>query len=454
MEILVAGIGKSGVASANYLTSKGHKVTITDAKTVEQLADQMMSLSKGVTVITGGHEGITGEFDLLVTSPGIPWDAEILTDFSSRGIPVISEVELAFTEYEREWVAITGTNGKTTTTSLVGEMLKSAGIEAVVCGNIGNPVIGETGLTKEGTVIVAEISSFQLEGVNAFAPKVAAILNITPDHLDRHGSIENYIAVKSRVFKKQDEESFCVINMDDPQTANLKREIPSMVFGFSAKESLTDGVYMEKGKIVLSNRGDKEVVGDASDLLLIGVTGLENGLAACAIAHCAGADTDSIRRALFSFTGLAHRMEVVAQSEGIRYINDSKATNVNAALKGLEGIEGNFCAILGGRDKEGDFAPLVELVRERSGAVIVIGEASEKIATAFQSYGKLNYAKSMDEAVEKATTLLASEGEEEGTIILSPACASFDMFLNYEDRGRAFVDAVKRHSSNTGVAHA
>jgi UDP-N-acetylmuramoylalanine--D-glutamate ligase len=454
VEILVAGIGRSGIASANYLSSKGHKVTITDAKTIEQLSDQMATLDKGVTVMAGGHEGITGEFDILVTSPGIPWDAEILTDFRNRGIPVISEVELAFTEYEREWVAITGTNGKTTTTSLVGEMLKTAGIEAVVCGNIGNPVIGEPGLAKEGTVIVAEISSFQLEGVNAFAPRVAAILNITPDHLDRHGTIENYIAVKSRVFKKQDKKSFCVLNMDDPQTANLQSEVPSSLFGFSAKKPLTEGVYMKDGKIILSTRGGKEVLGDASDLLLIGITGQENGLAACAIAHCAGADTDSIRRALFSFTGLAHRMEVVAESEGIRYINDSKATNVNAALKGIEGIEGNFCAILGGRDKEGDYTPLVELVRERSGSTVLIGEASEKIAAAFGDYGKLAYASSMDEAVEKAATFLALGGEDRGTVILSPACASFDMFLNYEDRGRAFVDAVKRHSSNTGVAHA
>jgi len=450
VEILVVGIGRSGIAVANYLANKNHKVTITDSKTEKELEGKLQMLTGEVVVSAGGYEKvINSEFDFVVTSPGVPWEGELLSHFREAGVTVISEIELAFTEYKRDWIAITGTNGKSTTTMLVGEMLKRGGKESIVCGNIGNPVIGEEGLSIFGTTVVAEISSFQLEGVVTFAPKVSAILNITPDHLDRHKTIERYIQLKKRIFANQSTSDFCVMNMDDLITELISSEVPSRLFGFSCEKKLNNGVYLSGKKLIISDNGKEETLIDISEIKLIGKSGLENGAAASAIAYCAGVGTDAIRDALLSFTGLPHRMELIKEIRGVKYINDSKATNVNAALKGLEGMEEDFCVILGGRDKEGDFAPLVKIVREKNGHAILIGEASAKIAGAFGDYEKVGSASSMDEAVKKGAQLVSA-----GSVILSPACASFDMFRNFEDRGDKFREAVEKLLLNNEVAHA
>ncbi|MDH5542944.1 MAG: UDP-N-acetylmuramoyl-L-alanine--D-glutamate ligase [Nitrospinota bacterium] len=450
MEILVVGLGKSGIAVANYLADKNHTVTITDNKTEKELTDSIALLDKSVSVSVGGFASVMkSEYDLVVTSPGVPWEGDVLSYFREAGVTVISEIELAFTEYKRDWIAITGTNGKSTTTMLVGEMLKRGGKEAIVCGNIGNPVIGEEGLSIFGTNVVAEISSFQLEGAVTFAPKVSAILNITPDHLDRHKTLERYVELKKRVFARQTSADFCVLNMDDVTTASLSGEIPSRLFGFSCEKKMKDGVYVSGEKMILSDKGRETEICKTSEIKLIGKSGIENGAAASAIAYCAGVDIEAVREALFTFKGLPHRMELVGEYRGVRYINDSKATNVNAALKGVEGMEEGVCVILGGRDKAGDFAPLADLIRKKNGHVVLIGEAAEKIAKSFGDYKKVVNASSMAEAVKKGAELVGA-----GSVLLSPACASFDMFRNFEDRGDKFREAVEKIVSNNEVAHA
>ena len=450
MEILVVGLGRSGIAVANYLVDKNHRVTITDGKTEKELAESLALLDKNIYVSVGGYGSVMkSEYDLVVTSPGVPWEGELLSHFRNAGVTVISEIELAFTEYKRDWIAITGTNGKSTTTMLVGEMLKRGGKEAIVCGNIGNPVIGEEGLSIFGTNVVAEISSFQLEGAVTFAPKVSAILNITPDHLDRHKTLERYVELKKRVFTRQTSADFCVLNMDDETTASLAGEIPSRLFGFSCEKKMKDGVYVSGGKMILSDKGRETEICKTSEIKLIGKSGIENGAAASAISYCAGVGIEAIREALFTFKGLPHRMELVGEYRGVRYINDSKATNVHSALKGVEGMEEGLCVILGGRDKAGDFAPLSDLIRRKNGHVVLIGEAADKIAKSFGNYKKIVKASSMTEAVKKGTELVGK-----GIVLLSPACASFDMFRNFEDRGDKFREAVEKIVSNNEVAHA
>lgn len=452
MRVLVAGAGRTGIAVANRLSEFGYEATLTDAKSYAELERELEMLDSRVKVEAGGHEKIIkGSFEMVVISPGIPWDSKWLESFREKNVPVISEIEFAFRNLKQDWIAVTGTNGKSTTTSLVGAMLKRAGIPSVVCGNIGNPVIGEDELFKSGKTVVAEISSFQLEGVTTFAPKVSAVLNITPDHLDRHHTMENYRKIKSRIFERQGSEDFCVLNIDDPEAAGLAGEVSSKLFEFSTRKALGNGVFLKKGNIVISAGGKEEELGSASKLKIMGNANIENGLAACAIAWCAGAGVESIRKALFSFEGLPHRMEMVKEIDGVRYINDSKATNVHASLKGIEGIASPLFVILGGRDKGADFVPLAELIIEKGGTAILIGEAAEKISRSFAGYEKVIKAVSLEEAVEQAA-LRAGYGR--GNVLLSPACASFDMFKNYEERGEKFRQAVMKLSTNHGAVNA
>ncbi len=444
MNVLVAGAGKTGIATANRLCGWGEAVTLTDSKSIDKIdKGNLEQLNEKVKLEADGYENVIGiDFDMVVTSPGIPWDSELLTSFRGRDIPVVSEVELAFRNLEGDWIAVTGTNGKSTTTLMVGEMLKAAGIPSVVCGNIGNPVIGEETLFQSKKLVVAELSSFQLEGVESFAPKVAAILNITPDHLDRHYDMKNYREIKSRIFQKQGAGDYCVLNYDDRTAASLADEVPSKVFWFSIKKSLKDGFCIKSGDIVLMAGGEETRIGASSEMKLLGRANLENGLAASSIAYCAGASLDALRKVLFSFEGLPHRMELVGEIDSVRYINDSKATNVNASIKGLAGIDNSLFVILGGRDKNGDFLLLSELIKEKRATAILVGEATAKIFRFFAGYDKVFKVGSLEEAVEFAF-LKATPGS---SVVLSPACASFDMFRNFEERGEAFRQIVANFS--------
>ncbi len=452
-KVLVVGLGRTGIAAAKRLHEAGAEAAITDARPESELSEAVNALPSSVKTFLGGHtEAMNQSFDLVVTSPGVPWKSVILEHFRNAGTETISEIELAYRLSRAGWIAVTGTNGKTTTTSMIGAMLNEAGIKNTVCGNIGNPAIGEDAIFDGDATIVAEISSFQLEGVSEFRPRIAALLNIAPDHLDRHGTMEEYTNLKLRVFARQSKDDIAVINIDADAVAGLSGKIASRIFGFSVHGKPGNGAFVEDGTIKVSGERGCVALGNAGDLKILGLPNLENALAACAVAHCAGAGAGAISTALFVFEGIEHRMEAVAVKGGVRYINDSKATNVSAALKALEGIEGRVALILGGRDKGGDFAPLAELVRDKRAAVVLIGEASSKIAKAFEGYSDVEHAATMEEAVERAAA--AASSKDGGTVLLSPACASFDMFKNFEERGEVFRKAVLKFNSNSEAMNA
>ena len=451
LNVLVVGLGKTGLATAKRLSRLGAAVTVTDLRPLEELKAQAGALGDKVKLSAGGYDDVIGvTFDLVIPSPGVSWQDGLLQEFRGRGVEVISEIELAYRLGSSRWIAVTGTNGKTTTTTMIGSMLRQAGIPCVVCGNIGNPAIGEDGLFDRNTTVVAEISSFQLEGVVDFSPAIAAILNITPDHLDRHGSMENYASIKSMVFVKQKPGDACVLNMDEPLTAGLSAALPSKALGFSTKKSVANGAFSESGSIFISEKGKRAPVGQVDELKVEGLANLENALAACAVSHAAGADAAAIGRALAAFEGVPHRMEPVAEVGSVRYINDSKGTNVSATLKALGGIGSPVTVILGGRDKNSDFSPLAAVIREKNCRVILIGEAAGKIAAALGDYGAVKKAADMDEAVRLAESV-SRPGD---TVLLSPACASFDMFKNFEERGESFRRAVASLKPGMGAINA
>ncbi|MBI5177818.1 MAG: UDP-N-acetylmuramoyl-L-alanine--D-glutamate ligase [Nitrospinae bacterium] len=445
---LVVGLGRTGVPAALRLMRLGAAVTVTDRNPAEKLKDDLAKLPVVVSREIGSHERVINEeFDLVVTSPGVPWESPLLAAMRASGAEVISEIELAFRLAKRDWVAITGTNGKSTTTALVGAMMNESKLESVVCGNIGNAVIGEDAVFERDVRVVAEISSFQLEGVTEFKPRVSAILNITQDHLDRHGTMEEYIRLKCRVFDLQRGNDVCVLNLDDEEAAKLVERAPCRVFPFSAQRVLKEGVFANNGRIVIVHNSESWSVGDAKDLKIVGRANLENALAACAIAFSAGADVAAITRALFRFEALPHRLELVAETAGVKYVNDSKGTNVGSTLKALDGMDGHVVVILGGLDKGSDYAPLADLVKRKKASVILIGEAADKIGAALAGYADVVRAASMEESVRIAAAR-ACRGD---TVLLSPACASFDMFRDYLDRGDKFRQAVKNLSANGGA---
>ncbi|MFQ5431046.1 MAG: UDP-N-acetylmuramoyl-L-alanine--D-glutamate ligase [Nitrospinota bacterium] len=451
LKVLVVGLGKTGFAAADRLSELGADVTVTDKRNAEELGTQIALLDKKVITAVGGYDDIIGVmFDIVVPSPGVDWDSGLLQNFRNRGIKVISEIELAFRLAPSRWVAVTGTNGKTTTTSMVGDILKKAGIDCTVCGNIGNPAIGEDSIFDKDATVVAEVSSFQLEAVESFAPAVAAILNITPDHLDRHRSMENYTSIKSLIFLKQKTSDVCVLNMDDPVTASLAPAARSKVVGFSSKKSVDEGAFAEEGRIYITEKGERTLIGPVEDLKVEGQANIENALAACAISRAAGADAESIKRGLFEFKGMPHRMEPVAVIGSVRYINDSKGTNVSATVKAVTGIDKGVVLIVGGRDKDGDFAPLAEAIRNKRAKVILIGEAADKIASALGDYADVFRAADMADAVRKG----ASVSKPGDTVLLSPACASFDMYKNFEERGEIFSRAVAALNPGMGAVNA
>ncbi len=451
LKILVVGLGKTGLAAANRLCELGAEVTVTDKRDAQELSAQIALLDKKAGIAVGGYDDVIGvTFDIVVPSPGVDWNSGLLQNFRNRGVKVISEIELAFRLAPSRWVAVTGTNGKTTTTSMVGDILKKAGIKCTVCGNIGNPAIGENIIFDKDATVVAEVSSFQLEAVDRFAPSVAAILNITPDHLDRHGSMENYASIKSLIFLKQKTSDVCVLNMDDPVTAGLAPAARSRVVGFSSAKSVDEGAFAEEGLMYIAEKGERTLIGPVKELKVEGRANIENALAACAISRAAGADAESIRRGLFEFEGIPHRMELISIKDSVRYINDSKGTNVSATVKAIAGVEAGVVLILGGRDKEGDFSPLADAVRKKRAKVVLIGEAADKIASALGDYADVFRAVDMAEAVRKGTSV-SKPGD---TVLLSPACASFDMYENFEERGEMFRRAVAALNRGMGAVNA
>ena len=439
--VLVVGLGKSGVASALFLKERGARVTVSDTKSPDQLRDEIpVLLDHGITVETGGHGERTfrGQ-DLIVVSPGVPVDAAPLVQARAAGEPVIGEIELAAQNLPGEIVAITGSNGKTTTTTLAGEILAAGGFPVSVGGNIGTPAISLVERATRQTIVVLEVSSFQLETIQTFRPKVAVVLNVTPDHLDRHRTFQTYVDAKTRIFENQQASDFAVLNEDDPTCRTLRDRTRAQVFWFSRKKEVQQGACVRDGKIFfLDGKSQREVM-LVSEIPLKGAHNVENVLAGVCAGALMGCEPAKIRQAIQNFKAVEHRLEYVATIKGVEYFDDSKATNVDATIKALESFPKNIHLILGGKDKGSDYTVLNDLLRERVKRVYTIGAAAEKIESHIKGAAEVVRAETLENAIRRASAV-AEPGD---IVLLAPACASFDQFQSYNHRGRVFKEVVQ-----------
>lgn len=466
--VVVVGLARSGVGAANLLVRLGASVTVMDVKGPDELAHYISKLDPSVTIKLGRHnEEIIDTADTVVASPGVPSTIAIFNRARSKGIRVLGELELAYQVLEElrktgaaGFMAITGTNGKSTTTTLLYEILIHSGFNAIIGGNIGKALTEEISKLVvdferprefvSPDFIVTEVSSFQLESAEKFKPKVAAILNVTPDHLDRHNTMDEYLDAKCRIFQNQDQMNFLVLNADDPLSPKIAAKVKPMgpeILYFSRKK-IVRGAYYNKG-IITFNIPELEVltpelvvhempVFHTSNFKIKGLHNIENAMAASLMALVSGCSVADIYATLTTFKGLEHRLEFVEEVDGVKYFNDSKGTNIWSVVKSLEGFEDSIVLIAGGRDKAGDFSALKELVREKVKAVVLIGEAAGKIKEAVSGITEVHMASSMQDAVSRSQKI-ASYGD---IVLLSPACASFDMFKDFEERGVVFKNSV------------
>src|SRR5580700_3878623 len=409
--VLVVGLGKSGVASALFLKERGARVTVSDTKSGNELRNEIPSLlDHGITVETGGHGERTfrGQ-DLIVVSPGVPVDSPSLVQARAMGEPVIGEIELASQFLPKNIVAITGSNGKTTTTTLAGEILAAGGVSTAVGGNIGTPAISLVERATADTTAVLEVSSFQLETIQKFRPRIAVVLNVTPDHLDRHRTFAAYTDAKARIFENQQTDDFAVLNADDPTCVEMAARTRAQVFLFSRKREVQQGAYVHQGQVLFrDSKGQREIM-LLSEIPLKGAHNVENVLAAVCVGALSGIDPGKIRKAVASFRAVEHRLEYVATIRGVEYYNDSKATNVDATIKALESFPANIHLILGGKDKGSDYSVLNDLLRQRVKRVYTIGAAAAKIESQIVSTKnggpELIHAETLENAIRKASTI-------------------------------------------------
>jgi UDP-N-acetylmuramoylalanine--D-glutamate ligase len=440
--VLVVGLGKSGLAAALFLRDRGARVTVSDTRSATALGDQIPALLEaGIMVESGGHGLLTfRRQDLIVVSPGVPLDTPEVKQAQQFGLTVIGELELASRFLQGQVVAITGSNGKTTTTTLIGEIFKDAGLKTQVGGNIGLPVIELIEESTPETWNVLEVSSFQLETTVEFRPKIALVLNITPDHLDRHKTFERYQAAKARITENQGPDGFLILNAEDKATQMIAAKTKAQVFWFSAARQIKQGafVYGESIFFLGQDAGKPEPVLPVAEISLKGAHNVENVLAAVCAARLAGIPAESIRETIGKFHAVEHRLELVKTVAGVEYYNDSKATNVDATMKAVASFAGGIHLILGGKDKDSDYTLLAPLLRERVKTVYTIGSAAEKIERELAGVVKMVSAGTLDSAVSSAAAS-AAQGD---VVLLAPACSSFDQFENYEHRGRAFREAV------------
>jgi len=437
---LVVGLGKSGVASALFMKAHGAQVTVSDTKSGDELRNEIpVLLDHGITVETGGHGDRTfrGQ-DLIVVSPGVPVDAPPLVQARSLGESVIGEIELASQFLAGPVIAITGSNGKTTTTTLTGEIMAASGLPVLVGGNIGTPAISLAERAKSQTVIVLEVSSFQLETIQTFRPKIAVVLNVTPDHLDRHHTFEIYTDAKARIFENQQPSDFTVLNADDPTCVAMGKRTRAQVCWFSRQEEVERGAWVRDGNIVFRDASGQREILQVSEIPLKGAHNLENVLAAVCAGVLMGCAPAKIRQAVQAFKAVEHRLEFVATIDGVDYYNDSKATNVDATIKALESFPANIHLILGGKDKGSDYTVLNELIRQRVKRIYTIGAAAAKIESQVKG-AEVVHAETLENAIRKAHAT-AQPGD---VVLLAPACASFDQFKSYEHRGKVFKEIVR-----------
>jgi len=438
--IVVLGLARSGIAAARLLSGAGASVVATDLRDEASLGIDAGDWRRlGIELVLGSHpRTLLDDADLLVVSPGVRSDASFVVEAASRGVDVIGELELAYRMSTAPWIAITGTNGKTTTTALTGALVKTLGRPTAVAGNIGVAVSGEVQGVPHDGFIVAEVSSFQLDTTRDFRPAVAACLNITPDHLDRYDSMDHYARSKARVFANQQEDDVAILNVDDPRTAALADGIRSRVLSVSSAREVEHGAYVRGGTVVLRMDGREREIVEADQLGIKGPHNLANALAALAAAAAVGVEAGPAAEVLKAFRPLEHRMEPVAELDGVLYVNDSKATNIESTRCALTSFERPIVLIAGGRDKGSDFTTLQDLVAERVKHLVLIGEAVEAMEKALGGQAPVSRAATLADALREARRA-AADGD---VVLLSPACASFDMFDDFEHRGRAFKEAV------------
>jgi len=445
-KVLVIGLARTGVATSLFCARHGAIVTAVDTRPESELAEVAAKLrAQEISFQLGGYteKSLDGQ-DLVIPSPGVPADSAILKAARATSIPVWSEIELADRFLNGRLVGITGSNGKTTTTSLIEHILKNSGFSTLLAGNIGTPLIDVVEQTTDQTITVAELSSFQLELIETFRPNISVFLNLTPDHLDRHGSMDAYAAAKARIFEKQTAADFAVLNADDPASTPYAPTKPK-VFWFSRKQRVAQGAFLRGEEILFRHDGEEEVILKQSEMPLPGAHNLENVLAAVAATRLAGAQPKDIANAIRSFAGVEHRLEFVAEHHGVRYYNDSKATNVDATLKALDAFPGRILIILGGKDKGSDYTVLQTPLREKAILALLIGAAAQKIESQIAGSVAIERAGTIQRAVE-----VASRAAHAGDIVLlAPACASFDQFENYEHRGRVFKQLVQQLAEQT-----
>ena len=434
-------MARSGLACAKLLKKLGAEVLVSDIKPSNLLTSEIAQLTElNIDFETGGHtsKAITDK-DYLVISPGVPLDIPILKKAQESGIPIFSEIEVAFWLTDAKIVGITGSNGKTTTTTLIGEILKEEKRESQIGGNIGIPFSSLVEkISKEGTIVL-ELSSFQLERIEEFRPHVSAVLNISSDHLDRHPDLKSYIDAKLRIFENQTDVDFAILNADDKNSMELALYSSSKKVFFSTKKELEIGAFVRNGMLIYKLNGKNEKIIETKDIGIKGPHNLSNAAAACAISAVLEVSPLSMRETLKRFKGVEHRLEEVTTLSGVKFVNDSKATNVESVWYALQSVKEPIILIAGGKDKGGDFTKLRELVKNRVKALILIGEAKEKIGNALSDLVSTLYSDSLEEAVE----LSFKKAQAGDTVLLSPACASFDMFKDYQHRGEVFKASVR-----------
>jgi len=433
------GLARTGVATALFCATRGALVTATDTRREAEIGEACTQLRVvGVKLELGEHrEGTFVAQDLIIPSRGVPADATLLQAARAKGVTIWSEIELADRFLKGRLIGITGSNGKTTTTSLIEHILRTARFPTILAGNIGTPLISVVEHTNEKTITVTELSSFQLELIDTFRPDISVFLNLTPDHLDRHHTLEAYGAAKARIFENQTEADSAVLNADDPATKPYAPAKPH-VHWFSRKQRVAQGAFVRGNEIAFRQQGKEEFILKLADIPLAGAHNVENVLAAVVATRLAGAEPAAIAKGVRSFAGVEHRLEFVTEIAGVRYYNDSKATNVDATLKALDSFPGRILIILGGKDKGSDYTVLQKPLREKAILALLIGAAAEKIEKQIAGSVALERAGTIERAVE-----LASHAARPGDVVLlAPACASFDQFQNYEHRGRVFKDLV------------
>lgn len=441
---LVLGAGKSGIASAKFLAERGAVVALHDKKPIESWSDEAKSLKEKFNVglmDSNLPSWLLDQIDLVVISPGVPTNTIPARYVDRKDGEVIGEVELAYRFLKGGIIGITGSNGKTTTTTLIGELLKDAGIQTQVGGNIGTPLLNLTETSVENGWTVVELSSFQLETIKEFRPNVAVATNVTPNHLDRYDFFSDYAAAKHRLFMNQTSEDIAILNADDEITASWTSGLKAHVSLFSVKKELDEGLFLRGRDLISRANGKERILTTRDEIFVRGLHNVENVLASLAAGLACGASPDSMRETVKNFKGVEHRIEFVAEIEGVKFYNDSKATSVDASLKALEALSeeaGKTVLILGGRGKNAPYSPLVPLIEKIVRKLVLIGEDADNIESQLKNHAEIIRADSMQVAVIKSL----EQAEKGDSVLLAPACASFDMFKSFEERGEIFKKEV------------